>query len=151
MDSQVKVLEMLIDTGLLSKRNSPNFSMSNMNNVFSENVFKNTSIRKKIRLMIKAGVYNMNKPGVLDVIRGDWYSSPSAKSPEKILREERMLKNKANKAIKASTHQLHSKQASLKKSAKIPKKVGKAKTHETKKKYMKEMFAKKSVIPVPKP
>ena len=73
------------ELGLESNRTSPNFSMNHMENYFTQDMSK----KNKIKLMITAGIYNINDDNVIDVIRSNWYAGRNAKTPEKLVKEAR--------------------------------------------------------------
>ena len=79
-----RVLKTYVDTGLLPKRNDANFSMSDFENFFASNASK----ADKMRLMIRAGVYNLRSASTRDELLQDFYSPGSnAVTPDKVLAE----------------------------------------------------------------
>lgn len=93
MEEQIKHMKLGLSSGLLSKRNSPSFNTNNFDTYFS----KDQSTVDKIRVLIRAGVYDLRKPNIEEKIREDWYKSPSATTPTRIVKEELKMFNKSLK------------------------------------------------------
>ena len=96
MENQIKLVKLGLNTGLISKRSSPTFNYNNFSSYFT----KDQSTAEKIRVLIRAGVYDIRRPDTESKIREDWYKSPSASTPGKIVKEELKLFNKAHKDSK---------------------------------------------------
>lgn len=93
MENQIKLVKLGLATGLVSKRNNSQFNIKN----FSSYFINNQSTADKIRILIRSGVYDIRKPDIESKIREDWYQSPSAITPTKIMKEELKVFNRMHK------------------------------------------------------
>ena len=96
MENQIKLIKLGLNTGMISKRSSPGFNYNNFSTYFT----KDQSIDDKIRVLIRAGVYDIRRPDTESKIREDWYKSPSASTPTRIVKEELRIFNKTHKGPK---------------------------------------------------
>ena len=91
-----KVLKTQLECGLLPKRKNNNFDMKNFSNFLKKNMTKES----KMKLLLNAGVYNLNSPNTLSLLKKNFYGSETAnrKTPEKVYKQA--LKNKNAKTTK---------------------------------------------------
>jgi len=85
----MEVLKAHVNAGLVPRREDGGFDIRAYNGYLEGG----KSRGEKIRMLIRAGVYDINRAGVVDAIAADWYKTPDAKTPERVVTEERRRKN----------------------------------------------------------
>ena len=85
----MEVLKAHVNAGLVPRRTDCAFDMG----AYDGYLEGAKSRSEKIRMLIRAGVYDINRAGVVDTIAADWYKTPDAKTPERVVKEERRRKD----------------------------------------------------------
>ena len=90
------ILKTYVNTGLLPKRHNANFELANFVNFFVPNMSK----ADKMRMMIRAGVYNLRSANTRAELLKDFYAPGSnATTPQKVLAEVYRSQPKASRQL----------------------------------------------------
>ena len=136
----MEVLKAHVNAGLVPRRSNGEFDEREYDGYFEAGAAKS----EKIRMLIRAGVYNIDRPGIVDVIAADWYKTPGAKTPERIVQEERRRKNSLPKKQMRPKCPMQQRPVMP-----LPKAIQDAKRPATKAKRMTVFLIKKSGMPTP--